>query len=170
MINRFYEIQAGAITYDGIDIRRITEGRICAIRWRWSFRRPICLPGPSRTISAMEGWTLHDEEVREAARIANADSFIRRLPDGYDTMLHSDGSNLSQGQRQLLAIARAAVARPPVLILDEATSSVDTRTERLIEKGNGCDYGWPYRICDCAPPVYSPQFQSYYGAGAWGDH
>ena len=76
-----------------------------------------------------------DEEVYEAARIANADSFIRRLPDGYDTMLYADGSNLSQGQRQLLAIARAAVAKPPVLILDEATSSVDTRTERLIEKG-----------------------------------
>ena len=76
-----------------------------------------------------------DEEVREAAVIANADSFIRRLPDGYDTMLYSDGSNLSQGQRQLLAIARAAVAKPPVLILDEATSSVDTRTERLIENG-----------------------------------
>ena len=67
--------------------------------------------------------------------------FIRRLPDGYDTMLYADGSNLSQGQRQLLAIARAAVAKPPVLILDEATSSVDTRTERLIEKGMGCDYG-----------------------------
>ena len=76
-----------------------------------------------------------DGEVIEAARLANADSFIRRLPDGYQTMLYSDGSNLSQGQRQLLAIARAAVARPPVLILDEATSSVDTRTERLIEKG-----------------------------------
>ena len=76
-----------------------------------------------------------DEEVAEAAKLANADSFIRRLPDGYQTMLHSDGSNLSQGQRQLLAIARAAVAHPPVLILDEATSSIDTRTERLIEKG-----------------------------------
>lgn len=76
-----------------------------------------------------------DEEVIRAAKLANADSFIRRLPDGYDTMLYSDGSNLSQGQRQLLAIARAAVAQPPVLILDEATSSIDTRTERLIEKG-----------------------------------
>ena len=76
-----------------------------------------------------------DAEVREAARIANADSFIRRLPDGYQTLLHSDGANLSQGQRQLLAIARAAISRPPVLILDEATSSIDTRTERLIEKG-----------------------------------
>ncbi len=76
-----------------------------------------------------------DEDIRAAASVANADSFIRRLPDGYDTMLYSDGGNLSQGQRQLLAIARAAVARPPILILDEATSSIDTRTERLIENG-----------------------------------
>lgn len=76
-----------------------------------------------------------DEEVKEAARVANADSFIRRLPEGYQTMLYSDGSNLSQGQRQLLAIARAAISNPPVLILDEATSSIDTRTEKLIEKG-----------------------------------
>lgn len=75
-----------------------------------------------------------EDEVRAAAKIANADSFIHRLPKGYDTILHSDGSNLSQGQRQLLAIARAAISRPPVLILDEATSSIDTRTERLIEK------------------------------------
>ena len=76
-----------------------------------------------------------DEEGREAAVIANADSFIKRLPDGYDTMLYSDGSNLSQGQRQLLAIARAAIADPPVLILDEATSSIDTRTERIVQDG-----------------------------------
>ena len=76
-----------------------------------------------------------DEEIRRAARIANADSFIRRLPQGYDTLVTADGANLSQGQRQLLAIARAAVADPPVLILDEATSSIDTRTESLIEKG-----------------------------------
>ena len=76
-----------------------------------------------------------DAEVEQAAKLANADFFIRHLPDGYDTMLTSDGTNLSQGQRQLLAIARAAVADPPVLILDEATSSIDTRTEALIEKG-----------------------------------
>ena len=76
-----------------------------------------------------------DEEVVEACKIANADSFIRHLPDGYNTMLTADGANLSQGQRQLLSIARAAVADPPVLVLDEATSSIDTRTERLIEKG-----------------------------------
>jgi ATP-binding cassette subfamily B protein len=76
-----------------------------------------------------------DEEVYAAARLANADGFIRRLPQGYDTMLHGDGSNLSQGQRQLLAIARAAIADPPVLILDEATSSIDSRTERIVQEG-----------------------------------
>ena len=76
-----------------------------------------------------------DEDVVTAAKVANAHSFIRRLPQGYDTPLHSDGANLPQGQRQLLAIARAAISRPPVLILDEATSSIDTRTEKLIEKG-----------------------------------
>ena len=76
-----------------------------------------------------------DEEVIAAAKLANADGFIRRLPDGYDTMLTGNGSNLSQGQRQLLAIARAAVANPPVLILDEATSSIDTRTEKLVQEG-----------------------------------
>ena len=76
-----------------------------------------------------------EDEVREAAKIANADSFIRRLPKGYDTILHSDGSNLSQGQRQLISIARAAVADPPVMIMDEATSSIDTRTEAIVQKG-----------------------------------
>jgi ATP-binding cassette subfamily B protein len=83
-----------------------------------------------------------DEECKAAARLANADGFIRRLPDGYDTMLTGDGANLSQGQRQLLAIARAAVADPPVLILDEATSSIDTRTEALVQAGmDGLMYG-----------------------------
>ena len=76
-----------------------------------------------------------DEEVIQAAKLANADGFIRRLPEGYNTMLHGDGANLSQGQRQLLAIARAAIADPPVLILDEATSSIDTRTEKLVQQG-----------------------------------
>ena len=114
LINRFYEIQNGTITYDGIDIRDIRKDDL---------RRSLSM-------------VIQDtREVEEAARIANADSFIRRLPEGYQTMLHSDGSNLSQGQRQLLAIARAAIAQCPVLILDEATSSIDTRTEKLIEKG-----------------------------------
>ena len=95
----------------------------------------IFLPALCAKISATADWTLLDKEVEEAARLANADTFIKHLPDGYDTVLTSDGSNLSQGQRQLIAIARAAVADPPVLILDEATSSIDTRTERLIELG-----------------------------------
>ena len=134
LINRFYEIQSGTSTYDGIDIRDIKKDDL---------RRSLAMVIQEThlftgTIADNIRYGRLDaslEEVKEAARIANADSFIRRLPKGYDTMLYSDGSNLSQGQRQLLAIARAAVAKPPVLILDEATSSVDTRTERLIEKG-----------------------------------
>lgn len=134
LINRFYEIQGGCITYDGIDIRRIRKDDL---------RRSLAMVIQDThlftgTIADNIRYGKLDasmEEVYEAARIANADSFIRRLPQGYETMLYSDGSNLSQGQKQLLAIARAAIAKPPVLILDEATSSIDTRTERLIEKG-----------------------------------
>ena len=134
LINRFYEIQGGSITYDGLDIRDICKKDL---------RRSLSLviqdthlfTGTIADNIRYGRLKASDEEVRQAALIANADSFIRRLPNGYDTMLHSDGSNLSQGQRQLLAIARAAISRPPVLILDEATSSIDTRTDRLIEKG-----------------------------------
>ncbi|HIY60645.1 MAG TPA: ABC transporter ATP-binding protein/permease [Candidatus Eisenbergiella pullistercoris] len=134
LINRFYEIQSGTITYDGLDIRRIKKDDL-----RRSLSMVIqdthLFTGTIADNIRYGRLDATDEEVREAARIANADSFIRRLPDGYQTLLHSDGANLSQGQRQLLAIARAAISRPPVLILDEATSSIDTRTERLIEKG-----------------------------------
>lgn len=134
LINRFYEIQSGEITYDGIDIKRIKKDDL-----RHSLAMVIqdthLFTGTIEENIRYGKLDATSDEVREAAIIANADSFIRRLPEGYDTMLYGDGSNLSQGQRQLLAIARAAIARPPVLILDEATSSVDTRTERLIEKG-----------------------------------
>lgn len=134
LINRFYEIQGGRILYDGIDIREIRKDDL---------RRSLAMviqdthlfTGTITDNIRYGNLAAADDEVEEAARLANADSFIRRLPDGYKTMLYSDGSNLSQGQRQLLAIARAAAAHPPVLILDEATSSIDTRTERLIEKG-----------------------------------
>lgn len=134
LVNRFYEIQSGTITYDGIDIRRIRKADLrhslsMVIQDTHLFTGAISDNIRYGRLNATE------EEVREAARLANADSFIRRLPEGYDTMLYGDGSNLSQGQRQLLAIARAAISHPPVLILDEATSSIDTRTERLIEKG-----------------------------------
>ena len=134
LVNRFYEIQSGTITYDGIDIKDIKKDdlrRLLAMviqethLFTGTIADNIRYGNPHAT----------DEEVVEAAKIANADSFIKWLPGGYNTMLYSDGGNLSQGQRQLLAIARAAAAKPPVLILDEATSSVDTRTERLIEKG-----------------------------------
>lgn len=134
LINRFYEISSGTIYYDGIDIRRIKKDDL-----RHSLSMVIqdthLFTGTIADNIRYGNLSATDEEVRQAAIIANADSFIKRLPDGYDTMLYSDGSNLSQGQRQLLAIARAAVSKPSVLILDEATSSIDTRTERLIEKG-----------------------------------
>lgn len=134
LINRFYEINEGQILYDGIDITQIKKDDL---------RRSLALvlqdthlfTGTVRENIRYGRLDSTDKEVEEAARLANADTFIKHLPDGYDTVLTSDGSNLSQGQRQLIAIARAAVADPPVLILDEATSSIDTRTERLIELG-----------------------------------
>ncbi len=134
LINRFYEISGGSITYDGIDVRDIKKDDL-----RHSLSLVIqdthLFTGTIADNIRYGRLDASMEDVKAAANIANADSFIRRLPNGYDTMLHSDGSNLSQGQRQLLAIARAAISRPPVLILDEATSSIDTRTEKLIEKG-----------------------------------
>ncbi len=134
LINRFYDIQEGKITYDGINIKKIKKDDL---------RRSLAMvlqdthlfTGTVEENIRYGKLNATHEEVVEAAKVANAHSFIKRLPDGYNTILHGDGSNLSQGQRQLLAIARAAVANPPVLILDEATSSIDTRTERLIEKG-----------------------------------
>ena len=134
LINRFYEIQGGTITYDGIDIRDIRKADL-----RRSLSMVIqdthLFTGTIADNIRYGRLRATDEEIRKAAVLANADTFIRHLPEGYNTPLHSDGANLSQGQRQLLAIARAAIALPPVLILDEATSSIDTRTERLIEKG-----------------------------------
>ena len=134
LINRFYDIQDGKIRYDGININKIKKADL-----RHSLGIVLqdthLFTGTVRDNIRFGKLDATDEEIVAAAKLANADSFIRRLPDGYDTMLTGDGANLSQGQRQLLAIARAAVAKPPVLILDEATSSVDTRTERLIENG-----------------------------------
>ena len=134
LLNRFYDIQDGKIRYDGINVNKIKKGDL---------RRSmgIVLQDTNLfTATVMENirygkLDATDEEVIAAARLANADGFIRRLPEGYNTMLRNNGANLSQGQRQLLAIARAAVADPPVLILDEATSSIDTRTEKLVQNG-----------------------------------
>ncbi|MBQ4627090.1 MAG: ABC transporter ATP-binding protein [Clostridia bacterium] len=134
LINRFYDVDEGKITYDGINIKKIKKSEL---------RRSMAMvlqdthlfTGTVRDNIAYGKLDATDEEIENAAKLANAHSFITRLPDGYDTMITGDGSNLSQGQRQLLSIARAAVANPPVLILDEATSSIDTRTERLIETG-----------------------------------
>ena len=134
LINRFYEIQEGTITYDGIDVRDIEKD---------SLRRSLgvvlqdthLFTGTVADNIRYGRLEATDEEVEAAAAMAGADSFIRRLPHGYQTVLSGDGGNLSQGERQLLNIARAACANPPVLILDEATSSIDTRTEKLIEQG-----------------------------------
>jgi len=134
LINRFYEIQDGTITYDGFSVAGIRKADL---------RRSLGMV--LQETHLFSGTVLDnirygrldatDEECRAAARLVHADAFIRRLPNGYDTVLDADGGNLSQGERQLLAIARAAVADPPVLILDEATSSIDTRTERMIQQG-----------------------------------
>ena len=134
LINRFYDIQDGKIRYDGININKIKKADL---------RRSLGIVLQETNLfsaTVMENirygkLDATDEEVIAAAKLANADSFIRRLPDGYNTMLSGNGGNLSQGQRQLLSIARAAVANPPALILDEATSSIDTRTERLVQEG-----------------------------------
>lgn len=133
LINRFYDIQDGKIRYDGINVNKIKKDDL---------RRSLGIvlqdthlfTGTVRDNIRFGKLDATDEEIVAAAKLANADGFIRRLPEGYDTMLTGDGANLSQGQRQLLAIARAAVADPPVLILDEATSSIDTRTERIIQE------------------------------------
>ena len=134
LINRFYDIQDGKIRYDAINVNKIKKADL---------RRSLGIVLQDThlfTGTVMENirygkMDATDAEVKKAAVLANAHGFIRRLPDGYDTMLHGDGANLSQGQRQLLAIARAAIADPPVLILDEATSSIDTRTEKLVQQG-----------------------------------
>jgi len=134
LINRFFDINDGRITYDGIDIRQIGKADL---RGTLSMVLQDTHLFTGTVLENIRYGRLDatDQEVMAAARLANADSFIRHLPKGYHTVLTADGSNLSQGQRQLLAIARAAVANPTVLILDEATSSIDTRTERLIEQG-----------------------------------
>ena len=134
LINRFYDVQGGSVIYDGIDVRDIKKDALrrslgIVLQDTHLFTGTVAENIRFGKLDATQ------EEIEKAAKIANADSFIRRLPHGYDTLVTVDGANLSQGQRQLLAIARAAVADPPVLILDEATSSVDTRTEALIERG-----------------------------------
>lgn len=134
LINRFYDIQDGKIRYDGININKIKKADL---------RRSLGIvlqdthlfTGTVKENIRFGKLDATDEEVVAAAKLANADGFIRRLPQGYDTMLTGDGASLSQGQRQLLSIARAAIADPPVLILDEATSSIDTRTERIVQEG-----------------------------------
>ena len=134
LINRFYEIKSGKITYDGIDIKDIKKADL-----RNSLGMVLqdtnLFTGTIKDNIKYVTDNATDEDVIKAAKIANADEFIRRLPNGYDTMISGNGSNLSQGQRQLLSIARAAINDPPVMILDEATSSIDTRTEKIVQDG-----------------------------------
>ena len=165
LINRFYDVQGGAVVYDGIDVKDIEKDALrhslgIVLQDTHLFTGTVAENIRFGKLDATQ------EEIEHAAKIANADSFIRRLPNGYDTMLTSDGANLSQGQRQLLAIARAAVADPPVLILDEATSSVDTRTEALIRKRNGPAHGGQNRICHRPPLKHRAKRQCDHGAGA----
>ena len=134
LLNRFYEIQKGKIRYDGINIQKICKGDLRS-SLSMVLQDTHLFTGTIEDNIRYGKLDATHEEVVKAAKLANADSFIPRLPDGYDTVITGDGANLSQGQRQLIAIARAAVADPPVLVLDEATSSIDTRTEHLIEKG-----------------------------------
>ena len=168
LINRFYDIADGKIRYDGININKICKADL---------RRSLGIvlqdthlfTGTVRENIAYGKLDATEQEVIAAAKLANADGFIRRLPNGYDTMLTGDGANLSQGQRQLLAIARAAIADPPVLILDEATSSIDTRTERIVQDGmdklmkqNHLRY--------CPSSFHGPQCRLHHGPGTGPDH
>ena len=169
LINRFYDIQDGKIRYDGINVNKIKKADL---------RRSLGIvlqdthlfTGTVKENIRFGKLDATDEEIIAAAKLANADGFIRRLPQGYDTMLTGDGANLSQGQRQLLAIARAAVADPPVLILDEATSSIDTRTERIIQESMDQPDARKNDICHRASSFHSPQFRLYHGSGTGTDH
>ena len=169
LINRFYDIQDGKIRYDGININKIKKADL---------RRSLGIVLQDTNLftgTVMENirygkLDATDEEVVAAAKLANADVFIRQLPQGYQTVITGNGGNLSQGQRQLLSIARAAIADPPVLILDEATSSIDTRTERIVQEGIGPADERAYDLCDCASPVHGAKQQLYHGSGAGPDH
>ena len=134
LINRFYDVDEGEITYDGIDVRRMKKADLRGTLGM-VLQDTHLFTGTVMDNIRYGRLDATDEECIEAAKIANAHYFVSHLPEGYNTMLVSDGANLSQGQRQLIAIARAAVSDPTVLILDEATSSIDTRTELLIERG-----------------------------------
>ena len=169
LLNRFYDIQSGSITIDGVDVRHIKRDEL---------RKNIAVVLQDThlfTGTVMENirygrLDASDEEVIQAAKTASAHSFIMRLPKGYDTVLESDGANLSQGQRQLLNIARAAVSRAPILILDEATSSVDTADGEAHRAGHGPAHGGPDHLCHRPPALHRPERQRHHGAGERGDH
>ena len=166
LLNRFYEIWEGKITIDGVDIR---ENGLESLRENIAL---VLQDTHLFTGTVMENirygrLDAADEEVIAAAKTANADAFIRRLQNGYDTVLEGDGANLSQGQRQLLNIARAALSKAPVLVMDEATSSDETITERQIQEGMD---ERPHHICHCTPLVNDTKFRYDYGTGTRQDY
>ena len=169
LINRFYDIADGKIRYDGINVNKIRKPDL---------RRSLGVVLQETNLftgTVMDNirygkLDATDEECIHAAKLANADDFITRLPDGYDTMLTANGGNLSQGQRQLIAIARAAVADPPVMILDEATSSIDTHTEALVQAGMDALMKGRTVFVHRPPPVHRPQLRLHHGPGPWPHH
>ena len=169
LLNRFYDIADGKIRYDNININKICKPDL---------RRSLGVVLQDTNLftgTVMENirygnLEATDAQCIEAAKLAGAHDFITRLPKGYETELTGNGGGLSQGQRQLLSIARAAVADPPVMILDEATSSIDTRTEALVQKGMDALMEGPHHLCHCPPPVYRPKRRLYHGPGPGPDH
>ena len=164
LLNRFYDIEDGKIRYDGININKIKKPDL---------RRSLGVV--LQDVNLFTGTVMDnirygrldatDEECIAAARLAGADDFVRRLPEGYDTWLTDNGAALSQGQRQLLSIARAAVADPPVMVLDEATSSIDTRTEAIVQRGHGRAHDRPHHVRDRAPAEHGPQLRRHHRPG-----
>ncbi len=164
LINRFYDIDEGKITIDDVDIRDIAR-ESCAGISPWCFRTPISSPARSGRTSGTEDWT--PPTRRWSRRQDRQRPFLHHASGkGYDTMIEGDGANLSQGQRQLLNIARAAISKAPILILDEATCSVDTRTEKHIEEGMDRLMTGPYHPCDRPSPLHRPRCRRHHGAGA----
>ena len=166
LINRFYDLADGKIRYDGININKIKKADLRRSLGIVLQDVPICLPVRSWTISGTADWTRQMKNASRRQSCANAHHFIMLLPDGYQTVLSGDGAGLSQGQRQLLSIARAAVADPPVMILDEATSSIDTRTEAHCTGRYGCSDARQNRVCYRPPAVYHSEFRCDHGIGS----
>ena len=165
LLMRFYEVDSGRITLDGSRHRADDAARSCAPRPGWCCRTPGCSAARSRENIAYGSPGATEEEVVAAAQATHVDHFVRTLPDGYDTVLDEEGANVSAGERQLITIARAFLAEPAILILDEATSSVDTRTELLIQQAMTRSAAGPHELRDRAPAVDHPRRRPHLGDG-----